>query len=310
MIGSLARAAAAQPADLYIAHYLPALPAAAWAARRHGALLGFDAEDDHVGELEDTPENRFAIEIRHRIEAYYLSQCRYLTAASPGIARAYWKRYGINMTPILNVFPRSYAPILAPSEQCRKSGRPLSVYWFSQTIGGGRGLEPFIKAMGQLRRGVTLTIRGSDFLGYSNRLKELARNFGVADAINFLPSAPPDQMAQLAAEHDIGLSLELSKPPSRAVCLTNKLFIYLLAGIPVLLSGTAAQRAFAAQLGAAGQLVDLSDTGSIASAIDGWRRDADALIAAKREAWQIAQQQFNWDVEKQSFLRLVKAVLS
>src|SRR5262249_54823904 len=47
--GSRARAAAAQPADLYIPHSLAALPAAAWAARRHGAKLGFDAEDDHVG---------------------------------------------------------------------------------------------------------------------------------------------------------------------------------------------------------------------------------------------------------------------
>ena len=308
--GNLARAAAALPADLYIAHYLAALPAAAWAARRHGAQLGFDAEDDHVGELEDTPENRSAIEIRRRIEAYYLSQCRYLTAASPGIARVYWERYGVNMTPILNVFPLSLAPTSPPNGRCNKSGRALSVYWFSQTIGGGRGLEPFIKAMGQLRGDVTLTIRGSDFLGYSDRLKALACDFGVADAISFVPSAPPDQMARLAAEHDVGLSLELSTPPSRAVCLTNKLFVYLLAGIPVLLSGTTAQRVFAAQLGNAGRVVDLSDLDSIVTAIKGWKVDAEALIAAKREAWQLAQNRFNWNVEKRSFLRLIKTALS
>src|SRR5574340_991277 len=46
----LARLATNERADLYIAHNLPALPAAARAAKRHGALLGFDAEDYHRGE--------------------------------------------------------------------------------------------------------------------------------------------------------------------------------------------------------------------------------------------------------------------
>ena len=308
--GSLARAAAAQPADLYIAHCLAALPAAASAARRHGAKFGFDAEDDHVGELEDTPENQPEIETSKRIETHYLPQCRHLTAASPGIARAYRDRYGVKMTPILNVFPLSHAPTLAPSDRPTKSSGALSAYWFSQTIGHGRGLEPFIKAMGKLRGSVTLTIRGSDFLGYSARLKALAMDVGVADAIHFLPSAPPDQMAQLAAEHDVGLSLELGTPPSRAVCLTNKLFIYLLAGIPLLLSRTLAQCKFAAELGSAARVVDLSDSDAIVAAINGWRMDPDALIAAKRDAWQLGQQRFNWDAEKESFLRMVKETLA
>jgi hypothetical protein len=48
-------AACAVPADLYIAHYVAALPAAGAAAQRHGALLGFDAEDFHSGEGTDDP---------------------------------------------------------------------------------------------------------------------------------------------------------------------------------------------------------------------------------------------------------------
>ena len=45
----LIRAAVAVRADLYIAHYPPALPAAALAARRHDAAYAFDAEDYHLG---------------------------------------------------------------------------------------------------------------------------------------------------------------------------------------------------------------------------------------------------------------------
>jgi glycosyltransferase involved in cell wall biosynthesis len=307
--GVLARVAAAQPADLYIAHCLAALPAAAWAAHRHGAKLGFDAEDDHVGELEDTPENRSEIEIRQRIEGHYLPQCQHLTAASPGIARAYRERHSVTMTPILNVFPLAQAPAESPASHYRKRNGPLSIYWFSQTIGPGRGLEPFIRAMGKMRGRVTLSMRGSDFLGYSARLEALAADAGVADAVRFLPSAPPDDMARLAAHHDVGLASELCTPPNHAVALSNKIFIYLLAGIPVLLSDTPAQRNISIELRDAARLMDLSDLGSVAAALEAWAGDAGGLAAAKSMAWRLGQTRFNWDIEKQRFLQKVEATL-
>ena len=42
-------------ADLYIAHLVAALPAAAIAAREHGAIYGFDAEDFHLGDPPASP---------------------------------------------------------------------------------------------------------------------------------------------------------------------------------------------------------------------------------------------------------------
>src|SRR5262249_35694188 len=146
--------------------------------------------------------------------------------------------------------------------------RPLALYWFSQTLGTDRGLESVIAAMGKMHKPVTLTIRGNDLLGSRAKLRSLAAAAGVANAIRFLPLAPPDDMARLAAEHDVGLSTELTTPPNRGICLTNKIFIYLLAGIPALLSNTPAQRDLAPDLGEAARLVDLADVQSIADALD------------------------------------------
>jgi glycosyltransferase involved in cell wall biosynthesis len=307
--GALARAAAAERADLYIGHCLPALPAANWAARRHGARFGFDAEDDHVGELGDTPENTLEIAIRRRIEAHFLPHCRHLTTASPGLAHAYRARYGVTMTPILNVFPLAQAPA-APAVGRGPRRGALSVYWFSQTIGPGRGLEPLIKAMGHTRRPIRLAIRGSDFLGYSAILKVLAAEAGVADAVTVLPSGLPDEMARLAATHDVGLASEIGTPPNRAISLTNKIFVYLLAGIPVLLSDTPAQRELAAELGKAARVVDLADPEATAAALDAWASNDEALAAAKAEAWRLGQTRFNWDLEKRQFLRRVEEALT
>jgi glycosyltransferase involved in cell wall biosynthesis len=213
------------------------------------------------------------------------------------------------MTPILNVFPLSQAPAFAPAARPRNCNGRLSVYWFSQTVGPGRGLELFIKAMGKMRGMVALSIRGSDFLGYSRHLKTLAAEVGMADALFFLPSAPPDEMARLAAQHDVGLASELNTPPNYAICLTNKIFTYLLAGIPALMSDTPAQRELAPDLGNAARVVDLTSPESVAAELGRWASDAEALAADKQAAWILGQTRFNWDVEKERLLQAIRKTI-
>ncbi|MBA4456648.1 hypothetical protein FHK99_10345, partial [Cylindrospermopsis raciborskii CS-506_B] len=210
----LAKAAAAEPADLYIAHCLAALPAAVMAAEKHHAKVGFDAEDFHIGELPDTQENQAEIAVRDVIERSLLPRCDYLTAASPLIAEAYRQRYGVKMTTILNVFPLSEAPPSVSQQQ--EINSPPSLYWFSQTIGSGRGIESIVLAMGKMQTPVNLYLRGYPARGYLDELMALAQGVGVDQRLHILPSAPPGNMAKLAANYDLGLSLEITEPQNRA----------------------------------------------------------------------------------------------
>src|SRR5207237_6466313 len=84
------------PADLYIAHYVAALPAAAAAARRHGGMLGFDAEDFHSGEGTADPADDFRKALVETIEGACLPSCAHVTAAAPLIGSAYSARYGVS----------------------------------------------------------------------------------------------------------------------------------------------------------------------------------------------------------------------
>lgn len=298
--------AAAETADIYIAHCLAALPAAAYAAKKHKAKLGFDAEDFHIGELIDSPENQTEIRIRDRLERTLLPHCHHLTAASPKIAKAYEKRYGVKMQSVLNVFPLAEAPSQYPL--ANKNPIP-SLYWFSQTIGAGRGLEAIVRAMGKMQREVVLKLRGIPAVGYQQQLQNLAQEVGVAEQIYFLPSAPPEEMVKLAAKHDLGLSLELTQPSNRAICLTNKIFTYLLAGLPVVMSHTPAQEDFARQLGEAAILIDLNNDGAIANILDDLLSDPNQLSSTRDRAWQLGQEVYNWDLEKKRFLTLVEECL-
>lgn len=300
-----AAAAAKEPADLYIAHNLPALPAVAKAARQHQAKFGFDAEDFHTGELLPTPDNALEIALRDRLERTLLPHCAHLTAASPDIAQAYWQRYGVKPEPILNVFPLAQAPTAQP-EPCNPFP---SLYWFSQTIGPGRGLEAVITAMGRMKTPVVLSLRGRPASGYAEFLAAFARTHGVGERLRLLPSAPPEQMVALAAEHDLGLALELNEPHHRALCLTNKIFTYLLAGLPMLMSRTPAQESLATELGAAVRVVDLNEPEAIAERLDALLSNPTQLKIARTKAWQLGQERYNWDVEKTRFLQSVERAL-
>ncbi|MCU0527098.1 MAG: hypothetical protein MUF72_20005 [Elainella sp. Prado103] len=304
----LAQVAAAEPADLYIAHCLAALPAVAIAARKHNARFGFDAEDFHIGELADTPENQSEIHVRGQLERSLLIHCHHLTAAAPGIASAYAEHYGVHMQPILNVFPRSEALSL-PYKQQHQATKEPSLYWFSQTIGTGRGIEAVIQALGQMDCQVHLYLRGIPAIGYLEQLTQLAKKVGVRDRLHFLPPAPPGAMIQLAAEHDVGLSLELRQPLNRSLCLTNKIFTYLLAGLPIVMSRTPAQVEFSRSLGDAAVLVDIDDPQSIAMTLDDFFANPARIEHARAKAQELAWDRYNWEIEQKPFLESIEYAL-
>jgi glycosyltransferase involved in cell wall biosynthesis len=307
---ALARAACAISADLYIAHYVAAFPAAAAAARRHGAALGYDAEDFHAGEKIDRVGESCRIDAVRAIEAAYLPFCSHLTAAAPMIADAYAELYGKRPLPVLNVFPLAKTVSRhVPFRGVRPRGE-LSAYWFSQTIGLDRGLQSFIQAMARTQARVTLHIRGNDMWGHGKALLSLAQDLQIGDRVKLLPMASPFAMVELAGEYDIGLSLETDVSENRRRCLTNKIFTYLLAGRPILMSDTPAQAALAGELGKAAALVSLVDPATIAGQLDRWALTPERLQAASQTACQLARSRYNWQMERRIFLASVERTLN
>ncbi len=309
-VSALRRAARGVRADLYIAHYVAGLAAAAPVARHRGAMLGFDAEDYHSGEGSGGADENFRMKLIETIERAALPSCAYVTAAAPMIGEAYAARYGVAPTAVLNVFPLDMAPA-APSP-VSAPGRPaeLKAYWFSQTIGLDRGLQPFLQAMARTKSRVRLDVRGGDRLGDGAQLMALARNLGIADRFSILPKAAPDQMVRLAADYDIGLSLETDVSENRRICLTNKIFTYLLAGVPVVMSDTPAQSALAPDLGLAAAVVSLNDPDAIAATLDRLGDTPGALTDAREAAWRLGRERYNWDIEKSILLEVVAAAFS
>ena len=305
----LARAAKRVEADLYVAHYPAALPAAAHAAAARGARYAFDAEDFHLG---DPPESEAFDELRamvRAIESRYLPGCAYVSAASPGIADAYQQAYGIaRPVVIFNVFPLSEAPA---GPTARGSVRPgPSVYWFSQTIGPDRGLECLVQAIGRSRSAPHAYLQGNLQPGFGKELAVLAAAAGAQDRVHCLDPERPSDLVRRAATFDLGFVGETGCTPNRRIALTNKLFAYWLAGLPCVASDIPPHRALAAEAGPAMACFPVDDADALAAALDGLLDAGDGGLAeARNQAWSLAQRRFNWDVEKASLIHCVDGAL-
>lgn len=309
IVADLVKETAKVRADLYIAHYVAALPAAAQAAKRHGALYAFDAEDFHLGDLPDAPEHAREKRIIRGIESRYLPGAAYVTAASPMIAEAYAETYRIPLpTTVLNVFPKRNAPS-RPTPRGNAAPGP-SVYWFSQTIGPGRGLETAIEAVIRAESRPHLFLRGTPAGRYWDELRRLAAQAGAGERLHFLDPAPPDELERLGAIYDIGYVGELAKTQNRQIALTNKVFSYLLGGVPSLASDIPAHQRIASDLGAAMSLFEIGNAAVLAVALDALLLDPPRLAAARTQAWTLGQDRYNWEAEAPKFFEPIQAVLS
>lgn len=309
MAPQLRRAAMAERADLYIAHYPPALPAVAAAAATARTKFAFDAEDFHAGEraagLEQALDNRIIAALERR----FLPAAAHVTAGSPGIAQAYAEAYRIDPpTVVLNSFPRDRAGPCPP--ELVEPDRPARIYWFSQVIGPGRGLEPLVEAIARSRFRPSLALRGMIGDAYRAGLHALAQRSGVADRLELLDPLEPDRLEADGAAYDIGYVGELAETHNRQIALTNKLFSYLSSGLAVLASDISAHRTIAPEFGHAIKLFPTGDAAGLAARLDEWLADRAALQAARRAAWALGQQRFAWERDKAALLARIEASLA
>jgi glycosyltransferase involved in cell wall biosynthesis len=292
-VNHLTRAAAAEPADVVLGHNLAALPAVVRAAERLAARAGFDLEDLHSGVLPDAASADAERRLVSSIETHYLPRCDFLVASSDGIADEVVARYGVARPyVVLNVFPS--ADRLVAVREDRGSTAP-TLYWYSQVIGAGRGLEEAVTALSMLGIPAELHLRGSRDESFVASLEALAARLGVRDRLILHEPASPDALVALAAQHDIGLALEQPTTLNRRLCVTNKLFTYLLGGAAIAATETPGQRAILSAAPGSGFVYPAGIVSELARGLRGLLENPDALRAAKYASLEAALDRFCWE---------------
>lgn len=290
------------PAQLYIAHYLGALPAAISAAKKHKAKLVFDAEDFHRGE-----ESFYATQIKNviAIEKKLFPKVDIITSASPLITAEYKKYFPLqNIVTIRNLFSVQY---LQPFKNNNEAS--LKLFWFSQHIGYSRGLEIFIQALDYLPgKSISLTIMGNVLSEqYQQKLLALSQQ---PQKITYRSPTAPEEIFSIAAEYDIGLAGEIPDCYNKEICLSNKIFTYLLAGNCLLASDMQGQQDFIDQYSGIGFTYKHDDPKDLALKIENLYNDRQLLDQYRSNASALAVKELNWEKEKGKWIPLIEKLLN
>jgi hypothetical protein len=303
----LVKAALEEPADLYYGGTTGGLAATAAAARRAGVPYALDLEDFHSGEQDDSPSAGFVHGLAERIERKVLHRAAFLTAGSAAIAEAYEKKYGVRPIAVNNTFPLvSAEPSFSPPDR-----KELRLYWFSQTIGPQRGLEDAVEAMARADIPGELHVRGRPIPAYWPDFRAWAAGRAPRLAVVQHDPAPPDQMIELARGYDVGLALEQGHVLGRQVCLTNKAFTYMQAGLAVAFTDTPGQRPVAADLGEHAIVYAPGDLEQLTAGLKRWAGDRAVLRRAQEASWRAAKERWHWEhpLERGALLEAVHGVL-
>ena len=253
------------PARVYHASDLYVLPAMQAAARHHGGRLAYDARElyPHVGATAGRPWARL---FWYAVEGLHVRRADAVFTVGERIAEELVRLYGIRPpTVVYNTPPMQR---VARSRWLHEqTGLPpeTPLVLYQGYLKRGRGCERLVEAMPQVE-GAALVFLGEGPL--QPELEARVRRLGLGRRVRFLPMVPPGELLRASASADVGACLIEGITRSLRLSLPNKLFEYLMAGVPVLASDLPEIRRVVAGHGV-GRLVD-------------WR-DGDAIVEALRE---------------------------
>jgi len=287
-------------ADVLHAHDLNTLRVGVVCKQRTGAKLVYDSH-----ELQ-TERNRMTDAARRKArqqEGRLLPAVDAMIVASPSWIS--WNRnlYGSLPDPTVTVLNVPESTTIDRSMNLRSElgiAPDQRVVIYQGSIQENRGIEPAIDAIERLT-GVVLVVIGYGY--HRPALEALVDRRGLSDRVRFFGPVPNDDLISYSASADVGLANIVSSSVSYHTSLPNKLFEYVMAGIPVVGSDSPEIGRIVSEEGI-GEVCDAEDPGELADAISSILRDPDRY----RPGLEHAAQRYNWSVEQHQLLRLYEAV--
>jgi glycosyltransferase involved in cell wall biosynthesis len=145
------------------------------------------------------------------------------------IAQIYTEKYGVPFRVVRNV------PVAANLERKEKgySDYAEKIILYQGAVNVGRGLEQAIRAMKWVQN-ARLVIAGDGDI--KTELEELTVREELQEKVQFLGRLSIDALAELTPKADLGLSIEEDLGLNYRFALPNKLFDYIQARVPVLVT--------------------------------------------------------------------------
>ncbi len=304
-LSKLKRLARRVDADLTIGHNESGLHTVV-CLLKEGRRVAFDFEDWHSEDLLPVARRWRPLEDLRKLEARILKDAVYCSAASEPMAEALSRKYGAGCPfPVLNVFPLASVHE-AESRRWDNDKECLSVAWFSQTLGPGRGLEDVFLAIRDLDIRLHLHLLGKTN-DSTRRWLESQIPAGRKNHIHVYDPLPPWEVFRWVGQFDLGLSVDPPNCRSRDLTVTNKMFTYMLCGLGVIATDTAGHRSVFSANPLVGAIYTAGDFGALSRILASFAVHRDRLKQVQSHSAKAALERYNWDLESFQLVRAIES---
>lgn len=288
--------------DMLNCHSLSVLPLCVVLKWFHKSLLVYEP---HELETETVTSKGIRKRISKWLEYSLIGQADLVIVVSSSISEHYRLNYKLPDVPVILNVPK------IQEDEPRGSNRKLRacfdipdkhlIFLYQGILDEARGIRLLLDAFTQIPLDHHLV-----FLGFGSLVDEIKAQTLLSPNIHFHPAVAPDKIMELTCGADVGLCLLTDNCLSYQYSLANKVFHYIHAGIPILVSS------------------HLIDTGNLLEHYNcGWRVNnevfsiTDTISSIDSEAINIrypgalqARKDFHWDHEEEKLREIYRNLLA
>jgi glycosyltransferase involved in cell wall biosynthesis len=285
-------------ADLYLANDLDTLFPNFIVSKLRNKKLVYDTHE-YFTELPELINRPKVKAIWSKLEKYLLPKIKYSYTVCESISEIYREKYQINMGVIRNL-PKS-KPVETPLV---KIPYPRGTYAIYQgVLNKGRGLELLIDSL-MVNKRLNLVIAGD---GYHRKyLIERVTKNNLENRVHFTGRLLPGQLRQITQGALLGFSLEENMGLNYYYALPNKLFDYIQANIPVIVSDLPEMRSIVQDY-QIGSVLKNRNPETLSVLIEQYIQQP--LNPAIQKGLRRASSELIWENEKQKLLGIIKDAL-
>jgi len=222
-------------ADVYVGYNIDTLMTIHRVGSKKNAFTIFDCQEFYsdMGDAQSPLDRK----IISAIERRYLPMCDLVLAASDEMADELAREYKIRRPlPLYNVPP-------VETNAAQKNETGFSLYWRNTTLDlGHRGLGDAIAALKLLPEDITFHIQGNLPTDGGKRLFDTIEKNDLSSRVIVHPPYVPHKAVSAASAYTLGLCLEQATSRNHLLTVSNKMFDYFMAGLPVIASDLAVFR--------------------------------------------------------------------
>ncbi|MBA3736314.1 MAG: glycosyltransferase family 4 protein [Actinobacteria bacterium] len=294
-------------ARVYHAHNIHVGPAAWIASRVRGRALVYDAHELYGESSATGLLSRISAHVASMVERFMVRRSDFVITTNASRAKLLQQRHGRPSIVVLANVPERCDHV-APLDPGYPRDSPVILYQggiYART----RAFRQTIAALAMLDD-AELVILG---FGRENDLALIrlwAAEEGVERRVHLLPPRPFDELVRTAAAATVGIVPILTLDSRTWTGDTNKLFEYLMAGLPVAASDIPEiRRVITVGDPPPGELFDATSPASIAEAVERILKNPQKYAERRKVARALALAEHNWDAQESRLLEVYSSLL-